>query len=130
MKKIYSTLKGLNFLMSAATLYSLKTMAQTVIAFPYTGTVQTFTVPSCVTNVTINARGAQGTAGSSPAGSGGVARGVLSVTQGQVLYIYVGGQAGFNGGGAAGSVPQGGSGGGASDVRVAPGSLADRVIVA
>src|SRR6218665_1366269 len=100
--------------------------AQTVVAFPYTGAVQYFTVPTCVTSITVNVKGAQGTAGTSAAGLGGVAQGVMSVSQGQVLHIYVGGQAGFNGGGA--GVAPGGSGGGGSDVRFAPGNLTDRAI--
>ena len=96
--------------------------------YTYTGAMQQVTVPVGVTSITIQVRGAQGTAGSSPAGNGGYASGVMNVTPGQVLSLYVGGQAGFNGGGT--GVAPGGNGGGASDVRVAPGTLADRVIVA
>jgi hypothetical protein len=102
--------------------------AQTVQTFVYTGAAQTFTVPPCVATVTINCRGASGVAGTSAGGLGGIAQGVLSVTSGQVLQINVGGTAGFNGGAA--GVSPGGNGGGASDVRTVPFSLADRQIVA
>lgn len=123
--------------------------------FNYTGSVQTFTVPSsCVSQVTIQCYGAQGYSASAyPGGQGGYATGTLAVTPGQVLYIYVGGQGtqsignmvpmggGWNGGGngqnntsGAGNV---GGGGGASDVRTVMNvnpmdltSLQSRVIVA
>jgi Concanavalin A-like lectin/glucanases superfamily/IPT/TIG domain/Abnormal spindle-like microcephaly-assoc'd, ASPM-SPD-2-Hydin len=122
--------------------------------FNHTGSVQTFTVPSGVTKIHLDARGAQGAAaGMGPmegtpgiGGLGGKAVGDMTVTPGQVLYLYVGGQAnegtgGFNGGGAGGpgaaavgfsNVPDplpAGGGGGASDVRTST-SVADRVLVA
>lgn len=104
--------------------------------FYYTGGVQTWTVPAGVTSVTLETWGAQGGSnGGGTPGYGGYSTGTLSVTPGQVLYIYVGGQggttgaAGYNGGGT-GSSARGG-GGGASDVRVSPPyGLANRVIVA
>jgi hypothetical protein len=128
MKKIY--LNFTRWIIASITVFISTCFlnAQTVVTFPYTGAVQYFTVPSCVGTITVNVKGAQGTAGTSAAGLGGVAQGIMSVNQGQVLHIYVGGQAGFNGG-AAGVAP-GGTGGGASDIRVAPGNLSDRVIVA
>ena len=119
--------------------------------FSYTGMMQAFSVPACVTQVTIVANGASG--GDSPAlsvtgGLGGIASGTLAVTTGEMLFIYVG-QRGtnssgdnpgvpgvFNGGGAGGasigstSQPGGAAGGGASDVRVGAQDLASRVIVA
>ena len=118
--------------------------------FVYTGAMQTFTVPSncsSINSITITAYGAQGSWGSTapaypdsaqigPGGKGGMATGTLSVTPGQVLYVFVGGIAGFNGGGAGGpglNEPQigpGGAGGGASDVRVGGTDLASRVIIA
>jgi hypothetical protein len=96
--------------------------------FNYTGALQTFTVPAGVTTVTIDAFGAEGLGfnGFTP-GQGGRAKGDLSVVPGQVLNIYVGGQAGFNGGGAGDG---GANGGDASDVRVGGTALANRVIVA
>ncbi|MBK8608455.1 MAG: hypothetical protein IPL84_00440 [Chitinophagaceae bacterium] len=78
--------------------------------FNYTGGLQTFTVPAGVTSISIGAFGAQGTSGTpngaQAGGSGGMGAevsGTLAVTPGQVLNIYVGGQDGFNGGGAAGA---------------------------
>ncbi|MEI6764814.1 MAG: glycine-rich protein, partial [Bacteroidota bacterium] len=101
-------------------------------SFSYTGSQQTWTVPTGVTSITIDAYGAQGSNNQQPGGYGAQAQGTLSVTAGQTLYIYVGGQAGFNGGGVPGS---GGSwpgvyGGGASDIRLGGTALTDRVIVA
>lgn len=63
--------------------------------FLYTGALQTFTVPSCVTSITIEAWGAQGGAvtGYSPFPQGGLGarmRGTFAVTPGQVLNVIVG----------------------------------------
>lgn len=114
--------------------------AQTVQTFTFIGGVQTFTVPSCVSEITIEAHGASGSNGNastSPAGIGGngaVVVGTLSVSGGEVLNIYVGGAGtlttgGFNGGGVNAANSSSG-GGGASDVRVNGTALTDRVIVA
>jgi hypothetical protein len=95
--------------------------------FAFTGAMQTFTVPAGVTSVTIETWGAQGNGGNG--GLGGYVKGDLTVTPGQVLNIYVGGQNGFNGGGNGyAALPR--NGGGASDVRVGGTGLNDRVIVA
>ncbi|MDP3557366.1 MAG: T9SS type A sorting domain-containing protein [Bacteroidota bacterium] len=104
--------------------------------YNYTGSSQSITIPTGVTQITITAYGAQG--GSNPlgvvGGLGGMATGILTVTPGDVLNIYVGGTNGYNGGGAA-SNPScitcgAGNGGGASDVRLNGITLADRKIVA
>ncbi|MEI6766074.1 MAG: glycine-rich protein [Bacteroidota bacterium] len=110
--------------------------------FSYTGSVQTWTVPTCVSSITVTANGAQG--GGPIGGNGGQAIATIPVTGGATLYIYVGGQpttrpgagsGGFNGGGAVNALPCGGGtndgwgGGGASDVRTST-SLTDRIIVA
>jgi hypothetical protein len=106
--------------------------------FNYTGAVQTYTVPSGVSVIQIEAKGAQG--GGSFGGNGGQAIGTFSVTPGAVLQVYVGGKpsaqlgaGGFNGGGAVLVLPctggDGWPGGGASDVRTTA-SLANRMIVA
>lgn len=106
--------------------------------FNYTGSVQTYTVPTGVTSIQIEANGAQG--GGTYGGNGGKAIGTLPVTPGAVLQVYVGGKptaqlgaGGFNGGGATLVLPCGGGdgwpGGGASDVRTTA-SLNDRIIVA
>ncbi|MBK8956119.1 MAG: HYR domain-containing protein [Saprospiraceae bacterium] len=120
--------------------------------FNYTGGVQQWVVPAGVTQIQIDAYGAQGGQGSwggfcGTGGLGGYASGTLAVTPGQVINIYVGGQGaeddavdmnapgGFNGGGNggfddAGQVANGGGGGGASDVRVGGVALGNRVLVA
>ena len=113
-----------------------------VTTYNFTGAVQTFTVPAGITSVNLKAWGAQGNsnAGGIVGGLGGYAEGNLAVVPGQVLNVMVGGGAatsingGFNGGGAAGvnagcAQAQGGGGGGASDVRIAPYALANRVLV-
>ncbi|MCU0435071.1 MAG: T9SS type A sorting domain-containing protein [Bacteroidia bacterium] len=116
--------------------------AMLVDSLTFTGALQTYTVPCGVTNIIIDAYGAQGgngaVGGNSSAGGaggrGGYASGTLSVTPGQVLFITVGGQGtapsgGFNGGGNGGNQNSGG-GGGATDVRVNSSNVADRVLVA
>ncbi|MCK5832694.1 hypothetical protein KAH81_03390 [bacterium] len=103
--------------------------------FSYIGGSQTFTVPSGVTSVSIECWGAQGrSASGGTAGSGGYASGNLTVTAGQTLYIYVGGQGGASGvggwnGGGSGSSARG-SGGGGTDVRYGGTALTNRKIVA
>jgi hypothetical protein len=114
---------------------------QVTQTFTYTGSAQTFTVPSCVSQLTITAYGASGAdgQGSSTGSSGGmgasgaVVTGTFAVTSGTVMNIYVGGagsltSGGFNGGGAGGN--DGAGGGGASDVRVNGIALTDRILVA
>jgi hypothetical protein len=106
--------------------------------FASTGTEQSFTVPTGVSSVGVEAIGAAGEAGLSfpghiggSGGMGAVVMGQLPVTAGEVLYVEVAGQ-GFNGGGFGGF--GGGSGGDASDVRTVPmaslGSLGSRLLVA
>ena len=100
----------------------------TTQTFTYTGSVQTFTVPAGVTSVTLDVSGAQGISQNGFAsGLGGRAQGTLTVSPGQVLNIYVGGQATWNGGGAG---KGGANGGDASDIRVGGTALSNRVIVA
>lgn len=53
----------------------------------YTGAIQNFTVPGCVSTMTIEARGAQG---GFDGGKGALISGVVTVTPGQVLKILVG----------------------------------------
>ena len=95
--------------------------------FNYTGAVQTFIVPNCVTSVTITAYGAQGASQYGNGGLGGSATGTLAVTPGQALYVFVGGQNNFNGGGQGN---QGCNGGDESDVRVGGTAISNWVIVA
>ena len=75
--------------------------AQTVQTFSYTGSVQAWSVPPCVTQITITVAGAQGGQGAGnedffnewtdQGGLGGSASGTLNVSPGQNLFIYVGG---------------------------------------
>jgi hypothetical protein len=110
--------------------------------FNYTGSMQTFTVPAGITLLTIETWGAQGGTNTNDSinciigGKGGYSKGDLVVTPGQILNIYVGGKGhagnvgGWNGGGVACSqTTTCAKGGGASDVRISPYALTDRVIV-
>jgi hypothetical protein len=121
-------------------------------SFTYTGAVETFTVPECITAVEIDANGAQGGSNNSAmtqalGGYGGKMVARLTTTAGAVLQIRVGGAGticsagnlgGFNGGGPAnctgymetGGPFYSGTGGGATDVRVSPFGINDRVVVA
>lgn len=109
--------------------------AQITLTYTFTGSPQSFTVPSCVSTLSLTAKGARGGSNAQGVlgGLGGTAYGELSVSPGDVLTIYVGGNNGYNGGGLAGVSPCtaaiGGSGGGGSDVRLNGNSLANRVIV-
>lgn len=84
-------------LASAAVSMWFCSQAQTTTTFNYTGAVQTFTVPPCVTSVTIVAKGAQGgdVTGQSPypqGGFGATMQGDFAVNPGDVLTIIVGQQ--------------------------------------
>ena len=110
-----------------ACFWSVAAVAQAA-SFSYTGGEQTYTVPAGVSSVQITAIGGGGgrppDGSGLPAGRGAVVTGIVAVTPGQVLYVYVGSAGGlpgggFNGGGAGGSLQEGGmawGGGGASDV--------------
>jgi hypothetical protein len=92
MKKNYSLLKGVtaSLMVSALGLGSMKAQLVTQ-TLSYTGSIQTFTIPSCVTQVSLDVRGAQGGFGSS--GTGGLGArmtGVFTVTPGQVFSYLVG----------------------------------------
>jgi hypothetical protein len=113
-----------------------RTSDNTVTNFSFTGSLQTFTVPAD-DNYIIEVWGAQGKGSTAVVGKpveggrGGYCKGTIFLTAGTVLNIYVGGQNGYNGGGAGGiSTENGGSGGGATDVRLGGNTLSDRIIVA
>ncbi|MFJ9933888.1 Ig-like domain-containing protein [Streptomyces virginiae] len=127
----------------------VQTGSQVVCTFDYTGAAQTFTVPSGVTQLSVDARGASGGAAAgndNPGGGGGAGAevaGTLAVVSGQTLQVNVGGAGGvgtdsapgaggFNGGGTGGSSDSayGGGGGGASDVRSGTLDLASRLVTA
>lgn len=119
-----------------------KAMAQTQlwwnfppVEFSCNGAQQTWTVPGGITSIHVDMAGAGGT-GSSP-GYGARVQADLSVIPLQTLYINVGCAGGFNGGGVGGcqnpeidAIFCGGSGGGASDIRIGGSALSNRRIVA
>ena len=105
----------------------------TTVTFSYTGSVQTWTVPSGVTSLQVTLDGAQGS--SAYGGFGGQVQGIISVTPATVLNIYVGGQGsgttgGFNGGGGGNFNHPSGAAGGGSDIRIGGTALSNRVMVA
>jgi len=112
----------------------------TTVTFLYTGAVQNFIVPPCVTTLTIEAKGAEGGGiTATDMGNGAVITGNITVAPGDVLEVRVGGAGaipagGFNSGGNGGPATlvsdRAGGGGGASDVRITPYALGNRVIVA
>lgn len=98
--------------------------------FLFSGTQDTYTVPSGVHNIDVDMYGAQGASGNiapfTDGGLGGRLRFTMAVTPGQTLILNVGGQGqgnlgGFNGGGGCGSTCLSNNahgGGGASDIRL------------
>jgi|GEM_PF-2391794 len=138
MRKILLTTTAIGMLLTAS--------AQTdSVVYEFTGAPETFTVPACVSSITVKVFGAQGGAGATgnsnvgaiaggAGGLGGFAQGQLNVAAGDVLNIFVGGQGGtptggFNGGANGGNDNSGG-GGGASDIRIGGLDEANRVITA
>jgi hypothetical protein len=116
--------------------------AAATVTFSFTGSAQSWTVPSGVTSASFDVFGAQGADGSSgpdfgPGGLGGRATVTVAVSPGQTFDVNVGGAGsgvtgGFDGGGNGGLFGGsfGGGGGGASDVRTGAFGLSDRVVVA
>jgi len=116
------------------------------ITFSYTGGQQNWLVPTGVTSVTVDVKGAQGGSGSLPGGLGGRVQATFPVSTGDALYIYVGGvgtdfvntstnsPGGYNGGGmgylTGNASYENGGGGGASDIRINAIALSDRKFVA
>ena len=85
-----------------------------------------------MSKVLVNVTGAQGGSGG---GYGGWVQASLSVTAGQILYLFLGGVGnmgnGFNGGGYGGNWPDwAAGGGGASDIRTSSNDLTTRLVVA
>ncbi len=108
------------------------TCAPCSLTFSYTGAAQTFSVPDGVTEVTIEAFGAQGCMG----GLGGSTTATIMVTKDETLTIAAGGGgcdgtgANYNGGGLSDALYLGPGGGGASDVRQGGTDLSNRIVVA
>ena len=124
--------------------------------FEYTGAAQSFTVPAGVTELTLEAWGAQGGNGYYDSydiygGKGGYSTGTLVVNPGETIFVAVGGQGenatnvsspsyicygGYNGGGNSPAnnssyARHGGAGGGATDFRLNDtSSLYNRILVA
>lgn len=99
---------------------------------------ETWTIPTGVTSLVLEAWGASGAGGETTGcgsggggGAGGYSKGTLSVTSNTPLYLNTGavGGAGAGGGWAEYDAP-GGAGGGASDIRYGGSALANRKIVA
>lgn len=102
--------------------------------FNYIGAAQTWIVPPGVSSMTIDLYGAAGAtpgAGSGPQ-KGGFIHSSMSVTPGETLYAYVGGEGSLSGGGFNGGGGLLGNlgGGGATDLRRNGNSLSDRVLIA
>jgi hypothetical protein len=111
MKNNYTKWGRIAALSLTALLMGTKMDAQlTVQTFSYSGTIGTFTVPPCVTTITMDVRGAQG--GYINSGTGGLGArmiGEIAVTPGQVLRYLVG-QCPGDAAGAGFSYPGGGGG--------------------
>lgn len=115
--------------------------SQQSVTFNYTGSVQTWTVPTCVYTIQVDVRGAKG--GGTNGGNGARVQATLNVSPGDILNIYVGGSGtcgnnsgGWNGGGTGFASNNGNTswnscgGGGASDIRINGTALSNRIIVA
>ncbi|HPF50410.1 MAG TPA: glycine rich domain-containing protein [Draconibacterium sp.] len=129
-----------NFTLSKLLLFLFMGMVSSVLygqvtTFVYTGSQQTYTAEFSG-DYQLEVWGAQGGAASPYAGGkGGYSSGIVHLTAGQTIYIYVG-QSGrgpsqgtaWNGGGA--GICCGAGGGGATDIRIGGTDLVDRIIVA
>lgn len=98
--------------------------------FEYAGSPEYFTVPANVFEVTVTMYGGAGSNNGGSQGLGGYIKCSVPVTPGQVIEVRVGGSGdsgGYNGGGDANGFNYGG---GASDIRLYPYALGDRLVVA
>lgn len=114
---------------SSQTCLAVNLLSQTTI-FTYTGDTQFYVVPPCASTINLKAWGGEG---GNSGGLGGYSEGDLTVSPGDTLWVFVGGQGlgvsnggGWNGGGNGAYC----GGGGASDIRLNGVSLTNRVIVA
>jgi gliding motility-associated-like protein len=142
MKNITFIRKNFISLIILVLCFHINSSAQsTTVNFVFTGAAQTWTVPPCVTSITVVAAGAKG--GGTNGGNGSQITATIAVTPGDVIQVNVGGQGslgaasgGWNGGGTghasspANASYNSGGGGGASDIRIGGTALANRVIVA
>lgn len=107
--------KKINYIILFLLFFKLGFTQLTTQTYNYVGSIQNFTVPNCVSTLTMEAWGAQGgnIAPSWTGGYGAYMSGVFTVTPGQVLKILVGGQApSFTACGFAGNAETGGATGG------------------
>ena len=115
------------------------TFTTNATTYSYTGSSKTFT-PNHDGAYKLEAWGAQGGNDYATGGKGGYTSGVISITKNNNIYIFVGGQNQFNGGGAGINSPTYGvyiaNGGGSTDFRLINAawndstSLASRIMVA
>ena len=162
MKRIFRVSLGLSLLVSLLTPVNAIAIssnpsavcsgATCTVTFPYTGDFYLWSAPFTGT-FTLQVWGAQGGNAAYGAsittygGKGGYATGTKTLTSGQSLYIYVGGQGdgggtatqnklngGYNGGGfgynGENSYNRGGGGGGGTDIRITSDTLSNRILVA
>jgi hypothetical protein len=117
---------------SSSNIISATAIAHGTQTFVYTGSAQSFTVPACITSLTVQMWGAGGGGGDwGSGGAGAYVTGTLTVTPGQVLSIIVGGggatnsgSGGYGGGGNAGSATYyAGAGGGRSAIQYSSSDL-------
>jgi hypothetical protein len=94
--------------------------------FSYTGNSEPFVAP-CSGTFTFEVWGAEGQGGNG--GDGGYATGQMDLNVGDILEVFVGGNAGFNGGGQGHAATER-NGGGASDIRLGGLTLDHRILVA
>lgn len=130
---------GCSALVTATLVATTQVSANSATTFSYTGSAQSYVVPTGVTAVTIEAAGASGTDGygalpdSPNGGNGAQVVATLTVTAGETLEVNVGqrGSASWTpGSGTFGGGGKGWQGGGASDVRQGGTALSNRVVVA
>ncbi len=108
-----------------------KPVFATTATYNYTGAAQTWVVPAGLTGIEVDASGAQGYNTGVVGGMGGRVQSTVSVTPGETLNIYIGGQGGVSAGGFNGNTT--GTcyrGGGATDIRQSGTALANRILVA
>ena len=101
--------------------------------FSYTGSQQTFTVASGITSINLDAYGAEGGIGwrgytiNKNPGKGGRVQATLSVTAGEVLYIFIGGKGSDHNHNNSGE-DGGGGGGGGTDIRSGGTAFSNRIL--
>lgn len=106
--------------------FTLDETYTSVTSFSYTGSVQTYKAPY-TGYYYLEAWGAAGGRNESPGGYGGYVKAYIPLTEGQIIYVCVGGLGqsqktigvgGYNGGGTAGNIGASGTGGGATHIAL------------